>query len=115
MIIGSLSVISFGYYYYFSNNTNIYLDKDIQQVTDSLNKDIQTISNNLNTGTQTISNNLEANIQTESTKLIDTALLTDDTMWYDYLNEILMKNMTNESTSFGLSPSEYKKYIRENP
>jgi hypothetical protein len=36
-------------------------------------------------------------------------------MWYDYLNEILMTNMTNESTSFGLSPSEYKKYIRENP
>jgi hypothetical protein len=80
LIMGGVSIISFGIYYYFYNKRNIYLDKDIQNVPDTINKDIQTIYNNLEIFTQSISQHIVSNVQTESNKLIDTALQTDDTM-----------------------------------
>ncbi|SRR6266478_85428 len=125
LLLGSLGILGYSMFYfsgYLTNadiNQNIHTLPNTETFTQRLVENLENHSvANIDNVVPIMSNKLETitqGINTDGTNLVDSSVLTDQKMLYDYMNELLYNNATPMTSLGEISPTYFIREYRNDP
>ncbi len=124
LILGSVGILSYSFYYFTGYSTKISFDNitpnlNTETFTQRLVENLDNYQNlNLDNKVPTMSHFVDTLTQSTNTdiiKLVDSSVQTDQKMLYDYMNELLYNNATPVTSLGEISPTDFINEYRNNP